>query len=211
MPYMPVVHVIDDDSGVRDSLAFLLRSHEIEARTYESAKSFLAKLPVIDSGCIITDVRMPEVSGVELLHRLKEMQVGMPVVVITGHGDLQLAVEAMKQGAVDFLEKPFDDEVLIAAVRSALARWRKDAVELLERDQVHQRLATLTQRERKVLQGLLEGKANKIIAHDLDISPRTVEIYRANVMNKMKAASLSGLVRMGLIARLMGTPSQDLS
>jgi two-component system, LuxR family, response regulator FixJ len=150
MPYMPVVHVIDDDSGVRDSLAFLLRSHEIEARTYESAKSFLAKLPVIDSGCIITDVRMPEVSGVELLHRLKEMQVGMPVVVITGHGDLQLAVEAMKQGAVDFLEKPFDDEVLIAAVRSALARWRKDAVELLERDQVHQRLATLTQREREV-------------------------------------------------------------
>ena len=211
MPSPLVVHVIDDDSAARDSLEFLLRSHEIEAHTYESANSFLAKLPVIGGGCIITDVRMPGVSGVELLHRLNELQIRIPVIVITGHGDLQLAVQAMKQGAVDFLEKPFDDEVLIAAVRSALERWQKGALEQVEREQVHERLASLTRREREVLQGLLAGKANKVIAHDLDISPRTVEIYRANVMNKMKATSLSELVRMGLMARLIGFESNDLS
>ena len=120
-----VVHVIDDDEAVRDSLAFLLKTARLDVRTYDSAMAFLASLPNIDSGCIITDVRMPEISGVDLLRRLKELKVGMPVIVITGHGDVQLAVEAMKIGAVDFIEKPFDDEVLLAAVKSALGAGKR--------------------------------------------------------------------------------------
>jgi two-component system response regulator FixJ len=203
-----LVHVIDDDGAARDSVQFLLHSHNIAVQTYESAKTFLHMLPGIKGGCIITDVRMPEISGVELLHRLKESRVGMPVIVITGHGDLPLAVEAMKLGAIDFLEKPFDDEVLIGAVRSALGRWQQEGLKLTERAELQQRLASLSEREREVMQGLLAGNPNKVIAHDLDISPRTVEIYRANVMTKMKAASLSELVRMGIVAGVIGAASQ---
>jgi two-component system response regulator FixJ len=203
-----LVHVIDDDEAARDSVQFLLQSHDIPVQTYESAKTFLHMLPRTKGGCIITDVRMPEISGVELLHRLKESRVGMPVIVITGHGDLPLAVEAMKLGAVDFLEKPFDDEVLIGAVRSALGRWQQEGIKLTERAELQQRLASLSEREREVLQGLLAGNPNKVIAQDLDISPRTVEIYRANVMTKMKAASLSELVRMGIVAGVIGAASQ---
>jgi two-component system, LuxR family, response regulator FixJ len=200
-----LVHVIDDDEAVRDSLQFLLQSHKIAVQTYESAKTFLHTLPGIKGGCIITDVRMPEISGVELLHRLKDLAVGIPVIVITGHGDLPLAVEAMKLGAIDFLEKPFNDEVLIGAVRSALGRWQQEGLKLAERAELQQRLASLSEREREVLHGLLAGNPNKVIAYDLDISPRTVEIYRANVMTKMKAGSLSELVRMGLVAGVIGT------
>ena len=200
-----LVHVIDDDEAARDSVQFLLQSHNIAAQTYESAKTFLHMLPGIKGGCIITDVRMPEISGVELLHRLKESRVNLPVIVITGHGDLPLAVEAMKLGAMDFLEKPFEDEVLIGAVRSALGRWQQEELKLTERAELQQRLTNLSEREREVMQGLLAGNPNKVIAQDLDISPRTVEIYRANVMTKMKAASLSELVRMGLIAGMIGT------
>jgi two-component system response regulator FixJ len=200
-----LVHVIDDDEAVRDSLQFLLQSHKIAVQTYESAKTFLQTLPGIRGGCIITDVRMPEISGVELLHRLKDLAVGIPVIVITGHGDLPLAVEAMKLGAIDFLEKPFNDEVLIGAVRSALGRWQQEGLKLAERAELQQRLASLSEREREVLHGLLAGNPNKVIAYDLDISPRTVEIYRANVMTKMKAGSLSELVRMGLVAGVIGT------
>jgi two-component system response regulator FixJ len=200
----PLVHVIDDDEAARDSLQFLLQSHKIEVSTYESAKAFLDKLPAAGGGCIITDVRMPGISGVELLHRLKELHVEMPVIVITGHGDLPLAVEAMKLGAVEFLEKPFDDEVMISAVRSALGRWQQEARVQADKAEVMQRLASLSDRERQVLQGLLAGSPNKIIAHELDISPRTVEIYRANVMSKMKATSLSELVRMSLLAGVIG-------
>jgi two-component system response regulator FixJ len=202
-----VVHVIDDDEAVRDSLSFLLQSHDIAVRTYESAKAFLTALPGAKGGCIITDVRMPEVSGVELLHQLKDLRLQMPVIVITGHGDLPLAVEAMKLGAMDFLEKPFDDEVLLGAVKSALGHWQEEAVKQVERGELQQRLYSLSDREREVLQGLLAGHPNKVIAHELDISPRTVEVYRANVMNKMKAASLSELVRMGLVAGIIGSIS----
>jgi two-component system response regulator FixJ len=201
----PLVHVIDDDEAVRDSLQFLLRSHGIEVRTYASAKTFLQSLPGMGGGCIVTDIRMPEISGVELLHRLKELRLGIPVIVITGHGDLSLAVEAMKLGAADFLEKPFEEEVLLAAVRSALVRWQQKAIEHAEKAELQQRLASLSAREREVLQRLLAGNPNKIIAHELDISPRTVEVYRANVMTKMRAGSLSELVRMGLIMGVIGT------
>ncbi len=198
-----LVHVIDDDEAARQSLAFLLTTARLEARTYESAAAFLSALPSITAGCIITDVRMPEISGVDLLRRLKELKIGMPVIVITGHGDVQLAVEAMKIGAADFIEKPFDDERLLAAVRSALGRWEKNSWQEAEQTTLLDKLATLSSREREVLEGLVAGKPNKIIAFDLGISPRTVEIYRANVMTKMNAGSLSELVRMALLAGLL--------
>jgi two-component system, LuxR family, response regulator FixJ len=195
----PDVHVIDDDEAVRESIDFLLRAAGLSVRTYESATSFLEAAPKITSGCIITDVRMPGLSGIELLRRLQEMQIGLPVIVITGHGDVPLAVEAMKCGAVDFLEKPFDDDVLLASVRAALNRSEESAAVEAERADIRARIAALTQRERDVLEGLVAGHPNKIIAFKLEISPRTVEIYRANLMTKMKAGSLSELVRMAVV------------
>jgi len=194
-----IVHVIDDDEAVRQSIEFLLETSGITARTYDSASAFLNALPTIDSGCIITDVRMPGISGIDLLRRLGEMRIKMPVIVITGHGDVPLAVEAMKIGAIDFLEKPFADDLLLASVQAALNRSQENAARDAERAEVQARLATLTNREREVLEGLVVGKPNKVIAGDLAISPRTVEIYRANVMTKMEAASLSELVRMALV------------
>jgi two-component system, LuxR family, response regulator FixJ len=204
-----VVHVIDDDEAVRQSLEFLLRASGVAARTYESAAAFLDALPTVEAGCIITDVRMPGISGIELLKRLGEMQVKLPVIVITGHGDVPLAVEAMKIGAVDFLEKPFEDELLLGSVRSALDRAAQNAARDARRAEVEARLATLTNREREVLEGLVAGKPNKIIAFDLAISPRTVEIYRANVMTKMGAASLSELVRMTLVGSATNRRAAD--
>lgn len=199
-----VVHVIDDDEASRQSLAFLLRTADIEVRTYASATAFLDLAPKLDSGCVITDVRMPGLSGIDLLRRLKELNVEVPIIVITGHGDVPLAVEAMKIGAVDFLEKPFDDDVLLTSVRSALARHDGQKQRQSERAEIESRLAALSKRERDVLSGLISGRANKQIAYDLGISPRTVEIYRANLMNKMQAGSLSELVRMALIAGMLG-------
>jgi len=146
---------------------------------------------------------MPDISGIDLLRRIRELRIGVPVIVITGHADVQLAVEAMKIGAADFLEKPYDDDVLIAAVQSALNRQDSDSKRQAERVSIDSRLATLSNRERDVLEGLLAGLANKQIAFDLKISPRTIEIYRANLMTKMQAASLSDLVRMALIAGVL--------
>ena len=200
-------HVIDDDQAVRESIEFLLRSARLTVKTYETASAFLAVAPTIGSGCVITDVRMPGMSGIDLLRRLKEMGIGLPVIVITGHGDVPLAVEAMKFGAVDFLEKPFNDDVLLASVRSALDRSEASAQLETERAEIRARIALLTNREHEVLDGLVAGHPNKIIAFDLKISPRTVEIYRANVMTKMKAASLSELVRMALVAGVMKSQS----
>jgi two-component system, LuxR family, response regulator FixJ len=198
-----VVHVIDDDEAMRQSLAFLLGAVGMEVQTYQSAVAFLKVAPDVKAGCVITDVRMPELSGVELLRRLRELKLGIPVIVITGHGDVPLAVEAMKIGALDFLEKPFDDEVLLASVRSALNQLDRDQKRQAERSDIEGRLATLSNRERDVLEGLVAGHANKQIAYDLGISPRTIEIYRANLMTKMQAASLSDLVRMALVAGIL--------
>lgn len=203
-----IVHVIDDDEAMRESLTFLLGTVGMEVQTYESAMAFLDVASKVKSGCVITDVRMPELSGVELLRRLRELKLGIPVIVITGHGDVPLAVEAMKIGALDFLEKPFDDEVLLASVRSALNQLDHDQKRLAERNHIEDRLASLSNRERDVLEGLVAGHANKQIAYDLGISPRTIEIYRANLMTKMQAASLSDLVRMALIAGILG-PAPD--
>ena len=198
-----VVHVIDDDDAVRESLAFLLKTARIAVKTYDSAAAFLGASPPITSGCVITDVRMPGISGIELLQRLRERNVGVPVIVITGHGDVPLAVEAMKLGAADFFEKPFDDEALLAAVRSALSQLADNSKRDAEQADIKERLAALSNREREVLEGLVSGHPNKTIAYDLGISPRTVEVYRANVMTKMNAASLSELVRMALTAGVL--------
>jgi two-component system, LuxR family, response regulator FixJ len=208
----PVVHVIDDDEAARDALRFLIESARLTARTYESATAFLAQLPQIEPGCIVTDVRMPEVSGIELLRRLNNASVQMPVIVITGHGDIALAVEAMKLGASDFFEKPYDDEALLGAVRAAMNRQEDEAERESAKTDIVSRINELTARERQVLNGLVAGKPNKNIAFDLEISPRTVEIYRANVMTKMKASSLSEVVRMALISgQFDATPLKDKS
>ena len=197
-----IVHVIDDDEGLRESLAFLLRSAELEVRSFDSAKAFLDALPDAALGCVITDVRMPDMSGIELLRRLKELKIGVPVIVITGHGDIALAVEAMKIGAADFFEKPFDDDLLVASVRAALRQRADQTKRGAERADIEHRISTLSPREKDVLAGLIEGRANKQIAFDLGISPRTVEIYRANLMSKMQAGSLSDLVRMALLVQM---------
>jgi two-component system response regulator FixJ len=200
MTSRPAVHVIDDDEAARESLAFLLRSAQLEVRTYDSAAAFLDGAESAPAGCVITDVRMPEISGIDLLRRLRETGSDVPVIVITGHGEIPLAVEAMKLGAADFFEKPFDDEALLAAVHSALEQKETADKHRTARAEVGNRLATLSNRERQVLEGLVAGKPNKVIAFDHGISPRTVEIYRANVMTKMQASSLSELVRMAVIA-----------
>jgi two-component system, LuxR family, response regulator FixJ len=205
MPSEPaIVHVIDDDEALRESLAFLLRTADIEAKSYASAAAFLDALPLKGLTCIITDVRMPGLSGIDLLRRVKELGIEVPVIVITGHGDVPLAVEAMRFGAVDFLEKPFDDEILLQSVRAALRQQAGAAKRQSERAEIESRLAALSPRERDVLAGLVAGRANKQIAFDLGISPRTVEIYRANLMDKMQAGSLSDLVRMALIVGMLG-------
>lgn len=199
-----IVHVIDDDEAARESLEFLLRSAGIEVSTYESAMQFLQALPQVKAGCVVTDVRMPGIDGLELLRRLRSEGVRVPVIVITGHGEISMAVEAMKIGATDFLEKPFDDDILLAAVRNALSAQERSEHEDAARAVLLERLASLSVRERQVLEGLVAGSPNKVIAHDLGISPRTVEIYRANVMSKMQADSLSQLVRMALSAGIIG-------
>ena len=194
-----IVHVIDDDADVRQLLAFLLSTVGLAVRVHDSAASFLESLAEIQDGCIVTDVRMPGMDGIELQRRLRSDGNAIPVIVITGHGDIALAVDAMKAGAVDFIEKPFDDDVLIAAIKAALSRRAGDRERHARAAEVRDRMKLLSERERQVMEGLVAGKPNKIIAHDLGISARTVEIYRANVMTKMQADSLSALVRMALL------------
>mgnify|MGYP001617888357 FL=1 len=195
-----IVHVIDDDVAVRQSMAFLLSTAGYAVRVHESAIAFLQALPDSEDGCVVTDIRMPGMDGLELQGHLKSMKVGLPVIVITGHGDIALAVQAMKAGAIDFIEKPFDDDVLLAAIRSALARSLHNVEREAQFAEIGRRLQSLSDRERDVLEGLVAGKPNKIIAHDLGISARTVEVYRANVMTKMRADSLSDLVRMAILS-----------
>ena len=197
-----MVHVIDDDEAVRDSLAFMFDAAGLEARTWESAIVFLDALEGLEHGCIVTDIRMPDMTGLELVERLKALGVTDPVIVITGHADVPMAIQAMKQGVADFIEKPFSDDTILGSIRSAIARDTDRQQARNERAEVVARMETLSPREHEVLDGLVEGHANKVIAFDLDISARTVEVYRANVMTKMQARSLSELVRMVTIARL---------
>ena len=197
------IYVIDDDDAVRQSLEFLLKTAGIPVRGFDSGQAFLDVLPMVEHGCIITDVRMPEITGIDLLKKVKQVRPELPVIVITGHGDISLAVEAMKIGAVDFLEKPFDDDHLLAAVKSALDREADLARRKAEVGEIQDKLAALSNRERQVLEVLVACNANKTIAFDLGISPRTVEIYRANLMTKMAANSLSDLVRMAMVAGIL--------
>lgn len=194
------VHVIDDDQAMRDSLSFLLDIQGFRALTYESADAFLDTLTDLAGGCILTDIRMPGMTGLELIRRLRADGIACPVVVMTGHGDVALAVEAMKAGAADFIEKPFSDDALLQALRTALAQ-RSQATDQARRE-AEQRLAQLSPRERDVLMGVVAGKANKVIAYELDISPRTVEVYRANLMSKTAARNISELMRIALAAGL---------
>ena len=195
-----VVHLIDDDEAVRQALAFLLATAGHAVRVYDSAEAFLGAVGTAQPGCIVSDVRMPGIDGIALQRRLKEIGAPFPVVIMTGHADVPLAVEAMKAGAVDFIEKPFDDTVLLSAIQVALSRrdaaGRRDA----EATQILARIEALSERERQVLDGLVAGHPNKTIAYDLQLSPRTVEVHRANLMTKMGANSLSELVRMVVIA-----------
>jgi len=194
-----LVHVIDDDDAVRESLLFLLSTVGLEGRGYAEAAAFL-DVAAEARGCVVTDVRMPEIDGLELTRRLKAMGVGLPIIVVTGHADVPVAVEAMKAGVGDFIEKPFDDETFLGAVRRAMMSSSAVDERHAQKTAAGERLAGLSPREQEVLEGLVEGKANKVIANDLGISPRTVEIYRAHVMTKTGAKSLSELVRMALIA-----------
>lgn len=207
----PIVHVIDDDAAVRDALKLLLTTEGHEVQTHASPLAFLDSVAPTATGCIVTDVRMPEMNGIELLLRAKKMGLSLPVVVISGHADVPLAVQAMKEGAMDLLEKPFDDEALLASVRSALAHNSGQQAQNTEAQEIARRLTTLTGRENEVLAALLKGQPNKIIAHELGISIRTVEVHRANVMAKMQAGSLPELVRMSLTAppRGQGEPEQS--
>lgn len=191
-----VVHIVDDEESLRSSLAFLLDMAGFAVRTHATAQSFLDVAADIRNGCLVTDLRMPDIDGVELLRRLRAAGTMLPTIVVTGHGDVQMAVEAMKNGAIDFIEKPFSNETIIGSISRAveLATSQVDAEQARER--VRDRLRSLSEREMQVLKGVVDGQPNKLIAMELGISPRTVEIYRAALMAKMQARSLAELVRM---------------
>ncbi|MBH5400244.1 response regulator transcription factor FixJ [Bradyrhizobium sp. CNPSo 4010] len=197
------VYVIDDDAAMRDSLNFLLDSAGFAVTLFDDALAFLEALPGLNFGCVVSDVRMPGLDGIELLKRMKAQQSPFPILIMTGHGDVPLAVEAMKLGAVDFLEKPFDDDRLTAMIESALRQAEPAAKNEAVTHDIAARLASLSPRERQVMEGLVAGLSNKLIAREYGISPRTIEVYRANVMTKMQASSLSELVRLAMRAGML--------
>ncbi|GEC59475.1 two-component system response regulator FixJ [Bradyrhizobium japonicum] len=194
--------VIDDDPAMRDSLAFLLDVNGFAVTSYETATDFLDHLAGSTVDCIVSDIRMPGMSGLELVRKLKVDAVACPVILMTGHGDVALAVEAMKAGAVDFIEKPFEDEALLRAIGEALRTQSAAPADGTVKREAEARLVDLSPRERDVLRGLVAGKINKVIAHDLGISPRTVEVYRANLMAKTNVRSMSELMRIAIAAGL---------
>jgi len=193
-----VIHIVDDEEVVRNSLAFLLSVSGYAVRVHDSATSFLRQAKGLTSACLITDLRMPDMSGVDLIKRLRSENIMIPSIVITGHGDVPMAVEAMKAGAIDFLEKPFEDEVIVGAVGRAMEMLEKRPGLRDDVGEIRERLGQLSDREIQVMQGVVAGQSNKTIAYNLDISPRTVEVHRANVMAKMNCKSLPELVRMVL-------------
>jgi len=200
MPPERCVYIVDDDEAVRDSLAVLLESKAYAVRSFGSAPEFLEAAPSLAAGCLIVDIRMPEMDGLELQQRLTERALYFPMIVITGHGDVPLAVRAMKAGAVDFIAKPFTTDIILDSLAAACSRLAAPSAQDPARGAAASKLALLSPREREVLDGLLAGLPNKSIAYDLEISPRTVEIHRARVMDKMGARSLSELIRLALAA-----------
>jgi len=197
----PSVYLIDDDKALRESVATLLDVAGIRVHAFASGPEFLAIAPTITSGCVLTDIRMPDMDGIELQRRLREMGVDLPVLVMTGQADVPTAIKAMKAGATDFIEKPFKDDALLNAITAAFEVGRRNSQHRAEVDTAKARLATLTPRETEVLAELVAGHPNKIIAHDLGMSPRTVEVHRARIMSKTGAKSLSELVQMALVVR----------
>ncbi|NLG76189.1 MAG: response regulator transcription factor [Xanthomonadaceae bacterium] len=194
----PTIFIVDDDAAVRDALKLLLRSVGQAVETFGSAQEFLDAYSEDRPGCLVLDIRMPGMSGLELQQKLNERHSILPIIFITGHGDVPMAVEAMQAGAVDFIQKPFRDQDLIDRINQALEKDSSNRAALGERNDIRRRLDTLTPREREVLDLVVHGKANKVIAGDLKLSQRTVEIHRARVMEKMQASSLAHLVRMVL-------------
>ncbi len=197
------VYVIDDDSAMRDSLAFLLDSVGFDVKLFENAAEFLEARAGLRFGCVVSDVRMPGIDGIDLLRRLKANASTLPVIIMTGHGDIPLAVEAIKLGALDFVEKPFEDDRLIGTIEAALQQSEDHLKTNTVSTDIASRVASLSQRERQVMDGLVAGLSNKLIAREHNISPRTIEVYRANVMTKMQAHSLSELIRLALRAGIL--------
>ena len=196
-----LVHLVDDDEAIRRSAGFMLKTSGFRVQTYESGDQLLKAVPSLDPGCVLLDIRMPGMDGLEVQQALKERGVGLPVIIMTGHGDVTLAVQAMKAGAVDFIEKPFEKAVLLGAIGQAFSKLDR-ASETRERTkEAEVQLNGLTPREREVLDGLAEGLPNKTIAYDLGISPRTVEIHRANLMTKLGVRSLSEALRIAFAVR----------
>ena len=202
------VFVLDDDEAVRDSLGALLESDGFEVATFGSGAEFLDRFDPVRGGCLVLDVRMPGLSGLEIQEKLSEKRIAMPVIIITGHGDVPVAVQAMRAGAVDFIEKPFADDVILESVRLALEQGQQIKQDMASATEIESRLARLTPRERDVLEQLVIGNPNKIIAHELGISPRTVEIHRARVIEKMEARSLSHLVRLAIAVGVVPEDSE---
>ena len=203
MPDRGKVYVIDDDEAMRDSLNFLLDSSGFGVTLFDNAQGFLDALAGLTFGCVVSDIRMPGLDGIELLKRMKAQSSPFPIVIMTGHGDVPLAVEAMKLGAIDFLEKPFEDDRLITMIESAIRQAEPAARSEAIAQDIAARVASLSPRERQVMEGLIAGLSNKLIAREYDISPRTIEVYRANVMTKMQANSLSELVRLAMRAGVL--------
>jgi len=193
------VFVVDDDADIRDSMRLLLEVAGFKVRSYNSAKHFLAD-DHPKHGCLIADIRMPDMSGLELQIEVTRRHIDLPVIIMTGHGDVPLAVQAMKAGAIDFIEKPFDDDLMLASVRRAMEVGSRARERSAESKAAQDLLSSLTPRERSVLDKLVQGRSNKVVAYELGISPRTVEIHRAHIMSKMEASSLSDLVRVVLAA-----------
>lgn len=195
------VFVVDDDDAVRESLVFLMKSVGLRAESFASAQAYLDVYNPQRPGCLVLDIRMPGMSGLELQDKLKQMGSILPIIFITGHGDVPMAVKAIKAGAADFVQKPFRDQELIDRIREVLEEDAEVRADKLQRTEILRRMGTLTEREREVMEQVVDGKANKVVAIDLNVSQRTVEIHRANVMEKMKARSLAQLVRLVMKAR----------
>ncbi|MHB1206313.1 MAG: response regulator FixJ [Rhodospirillaceae bacterium] len=207
MSEIQVIHLIDDDDAVRDSLTLLMAEAGLTVRSYRSALDFLGTAPVTAPGCIVSDIRMPGMDGLELQVKLRAAGNTTPLIFITGHGDVPMAVQALRAGAMDFIEKPFDEEVLLESVRRAIKASERQHMREVANSEIEERLATLTTREQQVLEGLLVGRANKVIAFELGMSMRTVEVHRAHIMQKMKAHSLSELVRLVMSVK----PAADIA
>ncbi|MGW8279696.1 response regulator transcription factor [Sphingomonas aurantiaca] len=202
-----IVHIVDDDEAIRQSIGFLLRKSGYAVETYPSGTQFLKSATRETRGCVLLDVRMPDLDGLEVQARLAQSGIALPVIMLTGHGDVTLAVRAIKAGAIEFLEKPFERTALLAAIETAIAHAARTNREQLAAVDARIRLAALTPRERDVLDGMVLGRPNKLIAFDLDIATRTVEVHRANLMDKLAARSLSDVLRIAFAAGL-GDPAE---